>query len=92
MNGIRATDEDIQYRTQKFGSNQFPYGEAPSILELIAQCFSDYMLKILLAAAIVSVIIGISEKGVKSGWVEGATIMSTFLCVSFIESFNAYQC
>ena len=41
-------------------------------IDFIIECFEDPTLKVLLISAIVSLIIGLLKKGLKTGWIEGS--------------------
>ena len=49
------------------GNNHLPPEEENSILQHIIDCFEDPTLKVLVVAAIVSLIIGILKDGIRSG-------------------------
>jgi magnesium-transporting ATPase (P-type) len=53
---------------------------------------SDNMLKILFVGAIVSIVVGVRQRGWSNGWIEGGTILITFFMVTFIDAFNAIEC
>ena len=55
----------------------------------LVDSLSDNMLKILMVGAIVSIVVGVSQRGLKTGWIEGGTILFTFLGVTIIDAFNA---
>jgi len=83
--------EDIQKRTKTFGTNDPIVKEPKTLLELIIGCISeDKMLKILLAAASFSLIIGIAQQGWKEGWIEGFSIFLAVFVVVTVSSYNNY--
>ena len=79
-----------------------PPGEISGILARIWAGLSDYMLKILLIGAIVSTIMGLKSDGgdaqgegrgsKESGWLEGVSILLTFIMVSFIGAVYSKMC
>jgi P-type Ca2+ transporter type 2C len=58
----------------------------------LVDSLGDNMLKILMVGAIVSIVVGVAQRGYKTGWIEGGTILITFLLVTIIDAFNAIQC
>jgi P-type Ca2+ transporter type 2B len=84
--GITGDQSDINLRRQVFGSNQSPPPKTKSLLSLIAECFEDPMLKLLLLAAFVSLVIGVINDGWDNGWIEGSSI---FLAVGIITTVTA---
>ena len=58
----------------------------------LVDSLGDNMLKILMVGAIVSIVVGVAQRGPKTGWIEGGTILVTFLLVTIIDAFNAIQC
>ncbi|CAK83509.1 unnamed protein product (macronuclear) [Paramecium tetraurelia] len=88
LKGIDS-EAQVQENREKFGNNDPIEKEPAQLCELILECFGDTMLQILLAAALVSTIIGIINEGVKTGWTEGATIfLAVFLIVSITAGNN----
>ncbi len=59
---------------EKFGPNVFPENPMKSFIELFLECFEDMIICILVAAAIVSLVIGIYEEP-EHGWIEGTAIL-----------------
>lgn len=57
---------------------------------MIAECFEDLMLQILVVASIVSTIIGIVEEGFVKGWIEGATILLAIIIIVSVGAGNNY--
>ena len=73
----------------KFGNNTFPESPMPSYLELLIGSLSDTTLLILIAAASVSLVIGILSHP-EDGWVEGTAIFIAVFLVSNISAGNDY--
>lgn len=48
------------------------------------------MLKVLCAAAIISLILGIATEGLKEGWIEGVSIIVAVVIIVSVTSFNNY--
>lgn len=57
--GIIADKDDIQWRQNQFGTNDFPEFKTMSTLDLIWEAFGDKMLKILIVASVLSIIVDV---------------------------------
>lgn len=77
---------DIESRKIAFGENTPIVKESKTYLELILEQFEDKILRILLAAAFVSLVLGIYTEGWTEGWLEGFSI---FLAVAIILNVTA---
>lgn len=64
--GIEGSDQDLSDRRRIYGPNSFPPPVIKSIMELILENFEDPINKILLAAALVSLVIGLYKEGFPS--------------------------
>jgi calcium-translocating P-type ATPase len=59
--------------------------------EIFLASFEDFTLKILLAASVVSLVIGIATHGIETGWIEAVAIMVAVLIVVTITTVNNYE-
>jgi calcium-translocating P-type ATPase len=59
--------------------------------ELIAECFEDKVLRILLMAATAALLIGIIQHGFASGWVEGFAIYMAVAIIVTVTAGNNYM-
>ena len=75
---------------EKYGPNDFPESPMESFLSIFIGAFTDPTLLILLAAATVSLIIGVIEEP-STGWIEGAAIFIAVFLVAVISSVNDYS-
>ena len=75
---------------EKFGDNTFPESPMDSYLTLLIGALSDVVLLILLAAAAVSLVVGIISHP-EDGWIEGAAIFIAVFLVSNISAGNDYS-
>ena len=92
QNGLSSSNkEDLEWREKKWGNNHLPPEQAKTILELILECFEDFMLRVLLIASIISLAIGIAKDGIKTGWIEGTAIFFAVFLVVTISSYMNYQ-
>lgn len=82
--------QQVEANRQKFGLNVFPEAPLDSYFVLLFEALSDGTLLILIAAASVSLVIGIlTEPG--HGWIEGAAIFIAIFLVSNISAGNDYS-
>ena len=54
----------------------------------IVESFEDEMLRILCAAAVVSLILGIATEGLEHGWMEGTSILVAVVIIVTVTSGN----
>lgn len=87
-NGIRGDAKDIEERRAEYGKNSFPPPKIKTIWELVAENFEDTINQILLAAAIVSIIIGLFKEGFPEGLIEGTSIMISLCIIIVVNSGN----
>ncbi|KAL4486593.1 hypothetical protein ABPG73_003897 [Tetrahymena malaccensis] len=89
--GIETTKTALKLRIQAFGENENIVKPPKSFWELVVGCFEEEILRILCAAALVSLIIGCIKEGIAEGWIDGMAIfVAVFLIVS-ITSTNDYM-
>lgn len=86
-NGL--TKNAVESMRAKFGTNAFPESPMVSFFELFLDAFKDTTLMILIAAACVSLVIGIVEHGAE-GWVEGGAILIAVFLVAGVSAGNDY--
>ena len=58
---------------------------------MVLQCFEDDTIRILCAAAILSLALGIFMHGIKEGWLEGASIILAVVIISAVTAGNDYM-
>ena len=75
---------------RKYGINMFPESPMKGFFTLFFESFQDPVLLILIAAAIVSLAIGIWENGAAEGWIEGGAILIAVLLVATVTAGNDY--
>jgi len=61
-----------------------------TICELIQECLEDKILRILLVAALVSLIIGVLTEGLDTGWIEGFAIYLAVFIITAVTAINNY--
>ena len=57
--GIPATEDDINLRAERYGTNRKIPKRSKSVCDMIKESFEDTILRILCVAAVVSLVIGI---------------------------------
>jgi Ca2+-transporting ATPase len=85
------TKDQVQKMRTDFGTNEFPEAPLDSYFMLLYEALTDTTLLILIAAATVSLIIGITVEAGEHGWVEGAAIFIAVFLVSNISAGNDYS-
>lgn len=89
--GIDGTPSDLKQRTDKYGDNLMIEPKTKTLWEIFLGCFEDFTLQLLIAAAIASLIIGISTEGWKVGWYESVAILVAVVIVVTITTVNDYE-
>ncbi|KNC50881.1 calcium-transporting ATPase PAT1 [Thecamonas trahens ATCC 50062] len=83
----------IPSRRERFGANRLPEAPTKSFLELCYETLQDFILILLIVAAIVSLILGVtvaSHDGA-AGWIEGAAILVAVTLVVMVTALNDYK-
>jgi len=83
----------------RFGTNKYDEPPYATFLELVWNALEDTTLRILLAAAIVSLVIGLAipkkylpaDEQDGSSWIEGVSILGTVCVVVLVTSFQEYE-
>lgn len=83
------TTSQVIASREKFGRNSFPESPMKGFFTLFFEAFGDQTLLILIAAAIVSLVIGIIEDP-GHGYVEGAAILIAVVLVAGVTAGNDY--
>jgi Ca2+ transporting ATPase len=90
--GLDTTNESlIQKLKLKYGDNVPKKVEITPFLHFVLEALNDEMLRVLLVAALVSLIIGLLQEGLATGWIEGAAIFLAVLLVVSISSVINYR-
>lgn len=92
--GISNAQEDLNTRREYFGSNEKQVKEPPGFLALMLEALDDFILKILLLAACLSIglEVGVAAPEDRStAWIEGfAILIAVFVCAT-VTAVNNYQ-
>jgi Ca2+-transporting ATPase len=93
-----VTDQSLEQRRNQFGVNELPAKDPVSYLEFLIDAFSERIVQILVAAAVISIVLGMTLPQPHSGhveretgWIEGAAIIIAILAVTLIGSIQNYQ-
>jgi len=87
---VGLTGEDLPERTEQFGNNNRPALKAKSWLKLFIAALDDFMLKVLMVAAVFSIcfdMILADPHHRKHAWIEGFAIMVAVFVVASVGSF-----
>jgi len=84
------TEEQAENLRGKFGPNVFPEKPMTTFLQYFIESFNDLTLIILIAAAVVSLVVGSYEDPDK-GWIEGCAILLAVFLVANVTAINDYQ-
>jgi Ca2+-transporting ATPase len=89
--GIDSSFASKKERSSQFGTNALVEPHYKTLKEIFLASFEDFTLKILLAASVVSLVIGIATHGIETGWIEAVAIMVAVLIVVTITTVNNYE-
>eukprot|EP00388_Colpodella_angusta_P039449 GDKK01047396.1.p1 GENE.GDKK01047396.1~~GDKK01047396.1.p1 ORF type:complete len:1102 (-),score=256.44 GDKK01047396.1:536-3841(-) len=88
----------VEQRLKTFGANKLPDEDPVTFWAILLDAWSDHMILILAAAAIVSLVLGLTvpEHGGEdvdytTGWIEGVAIIISITLVTSISSINDYR-
>lgn len=85
------TQEKVESQREKFGNNSFPESPMEGFFALLFAAFQDPTLLILIAAAIVSLALGLADPAHgDEGWIEGGAILIAVFVVANVSAFNDY--
>lgn len=84
------TPDQVIRQREKFGNNCFPEPPLKPFYKLFYEAFQDTILLVLIAAALVSLAVGIYEEP-SSGWIEGLAILMAVVIVASVTAGNDYS-
>eukprot|EP01084_Bolivina_argentea_P295942 509620_1 len=86
-----VSDEDaLEHRRGKYGINEVTQRDAEPFWKLCMAELEDPMLKILIAAGVISIITGAIQHP-EDGWIDGLAILLAVCIVVFVGGFNNYK-
>lgn len=87
--GLGDSRLDLEERRRQFGSNSIPRGSPKSFIALAFDALQDKTLLILIAAALLSIVLGVTVEEQKDrAWIEGATILIAVVIVVIVTATN----
>lgn len=91
--GLNSENEaDLNWRSRTWGINKKTDIIDRSYFEHVMDAMADQMLQILLAAAAISLVIGILKDGIQTGWIEGTAIFfAVFIVVNITAFMNSKE-
>ncbi|GMH44859.1 hypothetical protein BSKO_12811 [Bryopsis sp. KO-2023] len=86
-------ESEVESHRATFGANFFDEVPAKTFMSLVIENIKDPIIILLIAAALVSTILGaaIKEQREEKGWVEGVAIWVAVFVVAFVGAANDYQ-
>lgn len=94
--GIKESSVDL--RKEHFGANVLPESDPVTFFGLLIDALGDTMLQILIGAAIVSLVLGLTVPDPKTGrveystgWIEGVAILTSVVVVVTVTAWNDYS-
>ncbi|XP_066921379.1 plasma membrane calcium-transporting ATPase 1-like [Clytia hemisphaerica] len=89
--GLMNINANLEARQNVFGVNFIPPKPAKTFLQLVFEALEDTILRILIVAAIVSLVLGMVIESVETGWIEGVAILVAVAVVSLVTAVNDWQ-
>eukprot|EP01103_Thecamoeba_quadrilineata_P002746 TRINITY_DN12642_c0_g1_i1.p1 TRINITY_DN12642_c0_g1~~TRINITY_DN12642_c0_g1_i1.p1 ORF type:complete len:989 (-),score=241.99 TRINITY_DN12642_c0_g1_i1:45-3011(-) len=92
--GLTQSEQDQGFprRKENFGTNVLLTPPAKSLLRLMWEALGDRTLQILIVAAVVSIVLGLSiPEERKTGWIEGTAILLAVVIIVTVVSMNDYN-
>jgi Ca2+ transporting ATPase len=72
----------------RHGTNTRHVREVQSIGELVIEVFEDFILKVLMVAAVVAMVVGIYNDGFAMGWIDGVSILVAIVIIVVVTVTN----
>ena len=94
VNGINGDEIDCTERINAYGSNEKEPKELPGFCTLFFQALDDFMLKVLIFAAIISIALQVGSAAPEkrsTEWIEGFAVLMAVMISSIITAANDYQ-
>ena len=89
---VGITDSNFNEREDAFGSNRVFVEPVPPFCHYVWEALKDLMVRILILAAIVSIVLGCTfSEDPKKDWVDGVSIVIAVLIVVLVGSITDYQ-
>ncbi|CAN6243258.1 unnamed protein product [Urochloa humidicola] len=89
--GIHGDEADLSCRANAFGANRYPRKKGRSFWVFLWEACQDTTLVILIIAAVISLVLGISTEGIKEGWYDGTSIAFAVFLVIVVTAVSDYK-
>ncbi|CAM0147298.1 unnamed protein product [Urochloa decumbens] len=89
--GIHGNEADLSCRANAFGANRYPRKKGRSFWVFLWEACQDMTLVILIIAAVISLVLGISTEGIKEGWYDGTSIAFAVFLVIVVTAVSDYK-
>jgi Ca2+ transporting ATPase len=86
-----SSGADVENRAKLFGKNFIPPKPAKSFWRLVWEALEDTILRILVVAALISLVLGMVFESVETGWIEPFAILIAVAIVSLVTALNDWQ-
>eukprot|EP01132_Coremiostelium_polycephalum_P003264 gene3264-4087_t len=90
-NGLSNLESVSPQRIQRYGSNKMDEVPSKSFLFFVWEAIHDKTLIILICAAVVSIVLGLTVEDRKTGWIDGTAILMAVLIVVMVTAGNDYN-
>lgn len=90
--GLNGDDEtDLARRQSIFGENRYTKPPAKRFFTFVLEAFYDMTILILLACAVLSLVFGIKQHGLKDGWYDGGSIILAIFLVVAVSAISNHK-
>ncbi|GJX14244.1 calcium-transporting ATPase 12, plasma membrane-type-like protein [Tanacetum coccineum] len=83
--------QDIDKRKSVFGSNTYIKQPPKGLFYFVYEAFKDVTIIILMGCAVLSLVFGIKEDGIKEGWYEGGSILLAVFLVIVVSAISNFR-
>ncbi|XP_011004262.1 PREDICTED: calcium-transporting ATPase 12, plasma membrane-type-like [Populus euphratica] len=84
-------EADAAFRRDVFGANRFNKPPSKSFLSFVLEACKDPTIIILLVCAIMSLVFGIKQHGLKNGWYDGGSIVVAVVLVISVSAISNFK-
>ncbi|KAH8491099.1 hypothetical protein H0E87_023294 [Populus deltoides] len=84
-------EADAAFRRDVFGANRFKKPPSKSFLSFVLEACKDLTIIILLVCAIMSLVFGIKQHGLKNGWYDGGSIIVAVVLVIAVSAISNFK-
>ena len=84
-------EADAAFRRDVFGANRFKKPPSKSFLSFVLEACKDPTIIILLVCAIMSLVFGIKQHGLKNGWYDGGSIIVAVVLVIAVSAISNFK-